>query len=92
MTFWDSLEHIEDMELIISKITEWAFVSIPIFDNAEHCLKSKHFRKDEHFWYFTNQGIKAWFRSQGFECVEENSMESQLGREDIKSYAFKRCT
>lgn len=90
MSFWDSLEHILDMEKIISRVKEWAFVSIPIFTGAEHCLHSKHFRKDEHYWYFTHEGLVRWFKEQGFQLIEHNDMETKIGREDIGTYAFKR--
>ena len=89
-TFWDSLEHIEKMDDILSIIPEWIFISIPIFTNAEHCLNSKHFRRDEHFWYFTADGIKRFFDYQGFDFIEKSEMEIQIGREDIFTYAFKR--
>lgn len=92
LCFWDSLEHIFDIEEIVSKAYKFVFVSIPIFESAEHCMRSKHFRRDEHVWYFTDAGLKAWFSEQGFACVEENDMETVIGREDIKSYAFKRVS
>lgn len=91
-SFWDSLEHIHDPDTILNNITTWAFVSMPIYRDADHVLKSKHFKKDEHCWYFTNEGLVAWMNSKGFECVEISHFESILGREDILSYAFKRKT
>lgn len=89
-TFWDSLEHIPEPAAAIAQVEKWAFVSIPLFQGAEHCLRSKHFRREEHIWYFEDRGIRAWFAAQGFECVESNDEESRLGREDIRSYAFRR--
>jgi len=89
-TFWDSLEHIHDPDTILDNITNWVFVSMPIYHDAEHLIKSKHFRKDEHCWFFTNNGFVAWMATKGFECVEISHFESLLGREDILSYAFKR--
>lgn len=90
LTFWDSLEHIKDASWAVAHAKEFAFVSIPIFDNAEHVLRSKHFKKDEHYWYFTHEGIIDWFSDQGFELLESNRAEQDLGREDIGSYAFRR--
>ena len=90
LCFWDSLEHIYDIELAVSKATHWVFVSMPIYESAEHCLRSKHFRKNEHIWYFTDKGIKEWFMSQGFDIIEQSNFETEIGREDIKTYAFKR--
>ena len=88
-TFWDSLEHIDDPRpVILSK--KWCFVSAPIFTDAGHVLRSKHFRRNEHRWYFTHEGIIQWFAALGFALVEHTDEESKLGREDIGTYVFRR--
>lgn len=75
---------------VIQQASEYVFVSIPIFTDAGDILRSHHFRKDEHIWYFTDVGIKRWFAEQGFECAEQNTIECQLGRKGVASYAFRR--
>lgn len=89
-TFWDSLEHIHAPDRIISKINEWVFISIPIFNGPESILSNKHFKKDEHVWYFTHYGLIHWFDCMGFDMVDTNVKESILGRENIRSYVFRR--
>ena len=90
LTFWDSLEHIDEPEAAVAKAVQWVFVSLPVFRDADHILKSRHYRKDEHIWYWTHNGLLRWFEAQGFVCVEHNTIESALGRDGISSYAFKR--
>lgn len=90
LCMWDCLEHLPEPEKAVAMADRWIFVSIPIFDNAEHVLRSKHFRKDEHIFYFTHYGLLRWFAEQGFVCMEHNTIESDLGRVGIGSYAFKR--
>lgn len=90
ISFWDSLEHIEFPEKAVGLAAEWVFVSLPVFRDCGHVLKSKHFRKDEHFWYFTESGLILWFEGQGFFLVESNKQEQKLGREDIMSFVFRR--
>ena len=90
ITFWDSLEHIHDPTMIIQGAKEYIFVSMPIYDDSNHILRSKHFRKDEHCWYFTENGLIMFMQYYGFECIEVNDMETQIGREDIKTFVFKR--
>ena len=90
LTFWDSLEHIRNPEPLITKASEWVFVSMPIYDNEAHCRASKHFKPGEHVWYFTRRGLITWMEGLGFESVEINAAESDLGREGIESFAFKR--
>lgn len=89
MTFWDSLEHIPNPAAIVSRCRV-ACVSIPIFKDERHALASKHFRPDEHYWYFTERGLIQWFKRLGFACIDKSTGESKLGREGIGTYAFRR--
>lgn len=89
-TFWDSLEHIRNIDGLLLNIKKFVFISIPIFDSVEHVLKSKHYKPGEHLWYYSHDGLINFMASQGFELLECNKMESDLGREGINSYAFKR--
>lgn len=90
VSFWDSLEHVYDIEGVIARVRKFAFVSIPIFTSETHCLNNKHFRKDQHVWYFTADGITSWFARQGFKRREWNDYETVIGREDIASFVFER--
>lgn len=90
LTFWDCLEHIHDPAPLLAHAREWVFCSLPLFEGPEHVLRSKHFRRDEHCWYWTRAGLIGWMAEHGFRCVEHNTAESLLGREDIHSFAFRR--
>lgn len=89
-TFWDSLEHIANPAEILDNVDEFVFVALPIFADLAHVLRSKHFRPDEHAWYFTATGFVAFMHEHGFECLERNEVETTLGREDVHSFAFRR--
>lgn len=89
-TCWDSLEHIPDPYTLLARVREWLFVSLPVFEDADDVLSSKHYKPGEHLWYFSSTGFINWCAEQGFECVEMNRVESDLGREGIMSFAFKR--
>jgi len=91
ITFFDSFEHIKNPEKLIKKIgKQYIIISIPIFENMNHVLKSKHFRKSEHYHYYTDKGLKYLMKSFGFEVIEIDDFETKIGREDIKTYVFKR--
>lgn len=90
LSFWDSLEHIDRPDVAVARAEKWVFVSVPIFSGAEHVIRSRHFRRDEHIWYWTHNGLVSWFAEQGFALMESNDFETQLGREGIGSYAFAR--
>jgi hypothetical protein len=88
--FWDSLEHVERPDQLVSRIRHAVVVSLPIFEGRAHILRSKHFRKDEHFWYFTEAGFIRWMNGLDFELAEKNRMEVECGREDIGTFVFVR--
>jgi SAM-dependent methyltransferase len=90
LTFWDSLEHIHDPKVMLNGAKSFVFVSCPIYKNCDHILASKHFRKDEHCWYWTAEGLKKFMGVFGFELIEMNQIESDIGREDIGTFVFKR--
>ena len=90
LTFWDSLEHIHNPTLMLQGAKEFVFVSCPIYDDVEHVLRSKHFKPDEHCWYWTIKGLTTFMRIFGFEVQEINWMETEIGRESIATFVFKR--
>lgn len=88
--FWDSLEHIHDPSPLLANVRKFALISCPIFEGPEHVLKSKHYRKDEHCWYFTAKGLEGFMAGFGFRLREINFMEQRY-REDIGSFVFERA-
>jgi hypothetical protein len=90
MSLWDVLEHIPDFRPLLANVRRWLFIALPIFENADHVLRSKHFRPTEHYWYFSHAGLIRILGDLGFDLVEYADIESALGREDIGSYVFRR--
>lgn len=88
--FWDSLEHVKDPWGMLQRVLGYAFVTVPIFENADHVLRSKHFRKDEHYWYWTRLGFRAFAEECGFVCVYQTTMEQDFGREDVMTFVLLR--
>ena len=90
MSFWDSLEHIHNPSYLLSYIKKYAFISCPVYEDKEHILRSKHFRPDEHCWYWTKKGLERFMSNFGFSLLEYNLMETEIGREDIGTFVFVR--
>jgi hypothetical protein len=90
VTFWDSLEHIREPDRALACCADWVFVALPIFRDAAHVLASKHFRRDEHYWYFTRDGFRAFADAQGFDVVDMVATETALGREDVETFVLRR--
>jgi hypothetical protein len=65
-------------------------VTVPIFRDLPDVLASKHYKPGEHCWYFTQRGLLEFMGAHGFMCDEINDRETRIGREAVKSFAFRR--
>lgn len=88
--FWDALEHIREPDQALAHCADWVFVAIPIFRDVAHVLASKHFRRDEHYWYFTRDGFRRFAEGQGFTVVDLVATETAIGREDVETFVLRR--
>jgi hypothetical protein len=90
-TFWDVLEHIATPRNLFNRmpIGSCVFTSIPIFDDLLKVRASKHYKPNEHLYYFTEKGFVDWMGLHGFSLLEVNDEETKAGREAIKSFAFR---
>ena len=91
-SMWDVLEHIDDFPRLLEQVHDYLFVSLPVFTGPDHVLASKHYRKDEHYWYFTEAGFTRLMSGLGWKCLEKNDDETKLGRDGIGSFAFGRSS
>jgi hypothetical protein len=69
-SFWDSLEHVVDLPAMVNRVEGHAFVSMPIYDDQRHALRSRHYKPGEHVWYFTEPGLVRMFDRLGFDLEE----------------------
>lgn len=90
VTFWDVLEHIRRPDEALAHVKKAALVSLPIFRDGDHVLTSRHYRKTEHFHYWTRSGFIAFAESCGFRVVYAGADETLLGREDIETFVLER--
>ena len=90
VTFFDSFEHIDDIDKAVKMcMGRTILISIPIFKDKAHVLRSKHYRKDEHYHYFTHDGLIKWFGLRNYEPIYTSDVETKLGREDIETFVFR---
>lgn len=92
MSMWDVIEHVPAPEIYLNRLGQgsFLFISLPIFDELEHVFSSKHYRPNEHLYYFTEDGLLWWLSEYGFTVVDKSDHETRLGREEIGAYAFIR--
>ena len=90
LCFWDSIEHIPNPGGILSlvKQKQYVFISIPIFNDLQKIKTSKHYRPNEHYYYFTENGMINYMKDSNFNLVEIDDSETKAGREDIKTFVF----
>lgn len=91
-TFWDVLEHVDVPNIYFKHMRPGSllFTSLPIFDDLKKVRQSKHYRPNEHFYYWTERGFVDWMALYRFRLLEVSDCETEAGRESIKSFAFKR--
>lgn len=89
-TLWDTLEHIPNPQEFLRCVRpgDFLFVSLPIFDEIEQVRQSKHYKPNEHLYYYTHDGLVGFLKDSGFDFVESNEDEIAAGREGIGSFVF----
>ena len=92
LTFWDSIEHIPNPGALLSLIEPscFVFISVPIFSDLLRVRESKHFKMNEHYFYFTADGLITYMKDSGFNIIEISDEETKAGRESILSFVFKK--
>jgi hypothetical protein len=91
--FWDSLEHIPDLDGIgwLLKRTKFVAITVPIFpSHGKELLEHwKHYKPGEHLHYFTLELLDNFFKNYNLKRVIANQNECPP-REDIWSILYKR--
>jgi 2-polyprenyl-3-methyl-5-hydroxy-6-metoxy-1,4-benzoquinol methylase len=92
VTMWDSIEHVDMPELYLKHIKKGSTLvtAIPVFEDLTKIRQSKHYKPGEHFYYWTADGFVDWMAMYGFRLVERSSHETELGRESIGAFAFRK--
>lgn len=90
ITCWDVLEHMQypSRFLDLIKPGQFLFASLPIIPNILKVRKSRHFRPNEHYYYFTKEGFIQYLDHADFDFLEHNDFEIKAGREQIETFAF----
>lgn len=90
VTFWDSLEHIEEPEHLLNKVRRGAIVvvAVPIMEDILNVRASKHYKPGEHLYYWTEEGFIWWMEQRGFRLLGRSAHEVAAGRKSIGAFAF----
>lgn len=91
-TYWDVIEHLPEPEQYLRNVQlhGFLFASLPIFDDLTRIRESRHYRPNEHLYYFSRDGFENWMHAHGFLLLDHQTFETDAGRDSIHSFAFKR--
>ena len=80
LTLWDVIEHLPAPIWVIKEWKpEFIFIATPNIDAAPNDIKAwKHYRPDEHLYYFNLKGLSAMLMALGYEILEHNFDEGAL--------------
>lgn len=82
ITFFDSLEHFEDIHFLNTLKCNYVCISLP----ECHYLSDKwfenwkHRKPDEHLWHFSKIALKTFMESQNYELVSMSNIEDIIRR------------
>lgn len=64
----DVIEHFPDVDALFGYDFDWAYISTPCRpDDIELMANWRHFKPNEHIWYFSRDELAQWFESRGYE-------------------------
>ena len=83
ITFFDSLEHFEDIEFVGKLDAKNICISAPWCHhpgdaNYEWFLNWKHLRPEEHFHHFTRLGLIAFMKRMGYKMLDYDNVEDHI--------------
>lgn len=84
VTFFDSLEHFQMLELwkVLQTLnTKWLLISVPwchYIDDLTNFEHWKHRRPNEHFHHFNPDGLKYLLHKSGYEILDVSNVEDKI--------------
>jgi hypothetical protein len=84
ITFFDSLEHFENIYFLDKLDCKYICISVPWCHNFNDgwFLNWKHRRPDEHLWHFNEKSLKRFFESQNFIQINSSNIEDSIRKTD----------
>jgi len=87
VTFFDSLEHVEDPYTLIKKIdTKYIHISVPWCHIQERgkdwFMNWKHRRHDEHLYHFNLDSLIRFFEYFGYKLIKYSNIEDTIRKSD----------
>jgi hypothetical protein len=80
ITFFDSLEHFENIEFVRDLKCSAVCISVPHchYKNDEWFENWKHRRPNEHLWHFDKKSLIAFMTRMGYEILSSSNVEDTI--------------
>lgn len=90
LTFWNSFQDIENpMSIVEEYQPQFVAMSLPVFRDKEHAIRSHYFKPKEVHWYFTRRGLLNMMEQRGYNVVFMNTEEDRkVGCTGVVSIVF----
>ena len=84
ITFFDSLEHVDDIEFVKDLQCNYICISVPHCHNYsdEWFDRWKHRRPDEHLWHFNEQSLVTFMRRMGYSLIASSNLEDTIRKSE----------
>lgn len=98
ITFFDSLEHIPDIEFMKDLDCDYVVISLPWYheDFGDYWFETwKHRKPDEHLWHFSDKSLVKFMTRMGYDTVsitntEDTTRNNYEPYENILTGVFKK--
>lgn len=93
ITFFDSLEHFEDIEIVKDLKCKYICISVPNchYDNDEWFYSWKHRRPNEHLWHFNEKSLCNFMDRMGYSIVTSTNIEDTIRKNNSNQSNILTC-
>ncbi len=93
ITFFDSLEHFEDIEFVKDLKCNFICVSVPDchYKNDQWFENWKHRRPDEHLWHFNKKSLCSFMERMGYSLVSASNIEDTIRKSKEEESNILTC-
>ena len=80
ITFYDSLEHMDDIYFLSKLKTKYIVISLPScnYTNDDWFKNWKHRKYNEHLWHFNKESLLKFMYSQNYSCIDISNVEDTI--------------
>ena len=80
VTFFDSLEHFNDIEFVQNIKTKYMVISVPLchYKDDKWFMEWKHRKPDEHLWHFNESSLVKFMDRMGYKVITLTNIEDTI--------------